>query len=721
MLTKMKVSVRLFVYFSIGAFFLLTLALFSIFELRSMDASVADEHIAVQKTRIVGDLADNISEFRLHESGYLMADDQQSSAEEKRELADNANAARTDRVAYRAYIASEKERALFEAMNRAWIAYAAHHAKFMDLMQTDKKASAAFFKGALKRSYQKADASTGDLAHYDVKAAATEQQEAEQVTNTGLNILLGGSILTAGMSIVVLFLLRIQVAKPLAAVTRVLSTVASGNLNVEIPGREREDEFGALARVVDVFIKTTRQLNQAHHDAENAHRQVEALARHDVLTGLPNRRMLAEEMDKALSRIGRTDGVCAVMAIDLDRFKPVNDVYGHPTGDAVLREIGDRLNRIFRKSETLSRLGGDEFAVIAEFESQPDGPTTLAERLVQAASQPIQVDGAVIEVGATIGVALAPNDGSDPESLLRAADIAMYRGKREGRGCVRFFEKNMEAELRARVQLEAELRAGIAAGEIRPHYQPIVSITDQTLLGFEGLARWHHPQKGLLMPEIFIRMADEIGLMPELTYSILRAACRDAKNWPEHLLLAINVSPGQLKDTGLPVQLLSILVEEGFPPERLEVEITEDALVADMDQARLVLKSLQNIGIHVALDDFGTGYSSLYHLRELHFDRIKIDRSFIQSLFDDKDNGQIVSAIIAMSKSLGLPTTAEGVEDPEHWRKLKELGCENAQGFFFGEAMTAAEAAQLIDSDIGSEIQLGSHAKARRAASGTSA
>jgi diguanylate cyclase (GGDEF)-like protein len=498
------------------------------------------------------------------------------------------------------------------------------------------------------------------------------------------------------MAIVLLFLIRRQVGRPLSAITRALSTVASGNFNVQVPGHDRRDEIGVLARALEVFLRTAQQLDQAHRDAEEARRQVETLARHDVLTGLPNRRLLSEEMRRALARIGRSGGICAILVADLDRFKPVNDVYGHATGDAVLCELAKRLSRILRKSETLARLGGDEFAVVAEFVSDPDGPMRLAARLIEAASLPITVDGTVIEVGATIGVALAANDGSDPDSLLRAADIAMYRGKREGRGCIRFFEESMELELRGRLHLETELRAGIAAGEIMPHYQPVVSLVDQQLLGFEILARWHHPKKGLLPPAVFISVAQETGMIPELTYSILRTACRDAKHWPAHLTLALNVSPSQLKDTQLAVRLLSILVEEGFPPERLEVEVTEDALVADLDGARAILESLQNIGIRVALDDFGTGYSSLYHLRELHFDKIKIDRSFVQSIFENRGNNEIVKAIIGMSKSLGLPTTAEGIEDFEQMRKLAELGCENGQGFYFGAAVSAAEAGQVI-------------------------
>lgn len=718
MLTKMTVSFRLFLYFSIGASLLLMLAIFSIVELRSVNSIAAFEQNSATRTRMAGELADSVSEFRLGEANYLLAADRLHAAEAQADMADHLKANADYRVAYLPLITSEEERRLFATLERTWAVYAARHVEFMGIARTDKNRATSLYAGALQAAYKAADTATDDLSDYILEGAKVERARAQSITDNVLGILIGISLLTFCMAIILLFLIRSQVGRPLAAITRALSTVAGGDLNVEVPGCGRHDEIGALACAVDVFIKTARQLDQAHREVEEAHRQVEALARHDALTGLPNRRLLAEEMVRTLSRIRRKGGTYAIFVIDLDRFKPVNDVYGHAAGDTVLCEVANRLKDVLRKSEVLARLGGDEFAVIAEFTSEQDGPMRLAGRLIKAASHPIAVNGTVIEVGATIGVSLAPQDGSDPDSLLRSADIAMYRGKRQGGGCFRFFEESMETELRARVQLEAELRAAIPAGEIMPHYQPVVSLADQRLLGFEILARWHHPEKGLLPPAAFIPVVDEIGMMLELTCSMLHTACRDAKQWPAHLTLALNIAPSQLKDPQLPVRLLSILLEEGFPPERLEVEVTEDALVADMDQARAILKSLQNIGIRIALDDFGTGYSSLHHLRELHFDKIKIDRSFIQSIFENQGNRSIVSAIIQMGKGLGMPTTAEGIEDIEHVQKLIELGCENGQGYYFGKAMTAAEAARLIGSKTRSAESRGSNAKGLRAAAG---
>ncbi len=696
MFTKMTVSFRLFVYFSIGAALLLMLAAFSIVELRSINAIAAKEQRAATRGRLAGELANAISEFRVREATDLLAKDPNSIAKVQADMAARIDANEDLRSDYRPLIGSDTERHLFDTLGQTWKSYAARHADFLALARSDKPAAADFYLGPLNEDYRATDAAADALGRYSIENTQAERERAQHITDAALRILTAISLVTVIMAGILLLLIRSQVGRPLTAITHALSTVASGNFSVEVPGHERHDEIGTLARALEVFLRTAQQLDQAHRDAEEAHRQMQTLARHDVLTGLPNRRMLWEEMRKSLARVSRSGGMCAIMVIDLDRFKPVNDVYGHVTGDSVLFEVAKRLNEVLRKGDTLARLGGDEFAVVAEFAVDTDGPMRLATRLIRAASESVSVEGASIDVGATIGVALAPADGMDPDSLLRAADIAMYRGKREGRGCFRFFEESMELELRSRVNLESELRAGIAAGEIVPYYQPIVSLADQSLLGFEILARWQHPQKGELLPSIFIPIAEETGMMPELTYRILRIACRDARYWPAYLTLSLNISPSQLKDTQFAVHLLSILVEEGFPPERLEVEMTEDALVADLDQARAILKSLQNIGIHIALDDFGTGYSSLYHLRELHFDRIKIDRSFIQSIFENRENAEIVGAIIGIGKSLGLPTTAEGIEDLQHMRKLAELGCENGQGFYFGRPMGVAEAAKMV-------------------------
>jgi predicted signal transduction protein with EAL and GGDEF domain len=344
----------------------------------------------------------------------------------------------------------------------------------------------------------------------------------------------------------------------------------------------------------------------------------------------------------------------------------------------------------------VSRLGGDEFALLLRYRIGSDQLLKLSEDIIARLSRPVAWGQGQVEIGATIGIALSALDGTDAEALLHAADVAMYRGKREGRGSIRFFEPAMDSELKARLQMEHELRAGIANGEVRPYYQPLVSLKSGKLLGFEVLARWHHPARGLIAPVQFIQLAEDTGLITDLSYSLLRQACLEARTWPSQLQLAVNVSPYQLKDRAMPERILAILTETGFAPGRLEVEVTETALVNDLESARSILTSLQNVGIRVALDDFGTGYSSLYHLHELRFDKIKIDQCYVQSLADSAESVKIVNAILGLGKSLGLLTTAEGIECEAHSTWLADQGCSFGQGYLFGRPMPADEAAKMF-------------------------
>jgi diguanylate cyclase (GGDEF)-like protein len=425
---------------------------------------------------------------------------------------------------------------------------------------------------------------------------------------------------------------------------------------------------------------------------EEAEQQANTLARHDPLTGLANRRVLGDAIQDAKSP---TAPAHALLLIDLDRFKPVNDVHGHAAGDAVLCETSSRLRVIAGHRAIVARLGGDEFAVFLSYRGRHE-LMRVAQQIITAIAAPYSLGDGKVSIGATVGIALMPEDGSDSSSLLRCADIALYRGKKEGRNTFRFFEYGMDEELKARAALEAELRAAIANGEIKPHYQPLVSLEDQGLLGFEVLARWYHPTRGVLSPDAFIDIAEDTGLITELSYRLMREACLDARSWPAHLRLALNISPGQLKDRALPERLLAILTETGFAPGRFEIEITETALAADLDTARATLTSLQNCGVKIALDDFGTGYSSLYHLRELRFDKIKIDRSFVQALNKDGESTKIVDAIINLGKSLGLLTTAEGIENTANRDWLKEQGCTFGQGYLFGKPMAARTINALV-------------------------
>lgn len=436
-------------------------------------------------------------------------------------------------------------------------------------------------------------------------------------------------------------------------------------------------------------------LEKAHEATEAAHRLAESMARHDALTGLPNRRVFAETLEKTLTRARRGSVSCAVLIIDLDHFKPVNDIHGHAAGDEVLREISARLRAVSRDSDTVARLGGDEFGVIVDCvapELPIEAASALANRIIASVGQPISVGNQSVEVGASVGISVCPDDGTDCDTLLRAADMAMYRAKEEGRGAFRLFAQSMESALRERVELERDARRAVVEHDIRPYYQPLMLLKEDRLVGFEILARWHHPTRGNIGPDIFIPIVEKLGLIGELTYDLLRRACLDARDWPSEITIALNISPLHFSDPLLPIKMLAILSETDFPPKRLEVEVTESALITDVAAARVALAALQDIGIKISLDDFGTGYSSLYNLRELHFDKIKIDRSFVQSMQSDKSSDKIVSSVIDLAKNLGLPVIAEGIEHRREMQEIIKRGGEYGQGFYFGKAVPAKEA-----------------------------
>jgi diguanylate cyclase (GGDEF)-like protein len=445
--------------------------------------------------------------------------------------------------------------------------------------------------------------------------------------------------------------------------------------------------------VVAASIRKSFKLRREMMARDQAEAQAESMARHDPLTGLANRRLFKEVIEARLQAAGPSG---AVLLIDLDRFKTINDVHGHPAGDTVLLTVAERLRALLPQGSVAARLGGDEFALFLPHEGNNDVLSRLAHDAITSLSVPVAWGRTQLEVGATIGIALSPLDGADAEALLHAADLAMYRGKKEGRGTFRFFEPSFDKELKARAQLEAELRMAVEKGEIEPYYQPLVLLSDRQLVGFEILARWRHPTRGLLSPAHFIAVAEETGLIAELSCKLLRRACLDAKNWPAHLQIALNAAPQQLQDPSFAERVLAILTETGFAPGRLEVEVTETALMNDMDSARSTLESLRNLGVRIALDDFGTGYSSLYYLREIRFDKVKIDRSFVQSLPESTESMKIVDAIMGLAKSLGLATTAEGVETPESFAWLASQGCTYGQGYLFGRPMSASAAGQLF-------------------------
>ncbi len=457
-------------------------------------------------------------------------------------------------------------------------------------------------------------------------------------------------------------------------------------------------EAKAAQEKEQTYQRHVAALEKAHEATEAAHRLAESLARHDALTGLPNRRLFADTLGKAVARAQRGSTRSAVMIVDLDGFKPINDINGHATGDDVLREIAERLGALTRNEDTVARLGGDEFGVILDCANATpaEAASALAARIVADLSHPISIGDQVVEVGASVGISLCPDDGADADTLLRAADMAMYRAKEEGRGTYRLFAQGMEDALRERMALERDVRRAVLQKDIQPHYQPLMHLTEGQLVGFEILARWHHPTQGHIAPDVFIPIVEKLGLIGDMTYDLLRRACLDALDWPNHITISLNISAIHLTDPLLPVKLLATLSETDFPPKRLEIEVTETSLVADIEAARSALVAIQELGIKISLDDFGTGYSSLYNLRELKFDKIKIDRSFISSMQSNAGSAKIVSSVIDLAKSLGLPVIAEGIESQQEMQEIVRRGGEYGQGYYFGKAMPACDASRLV-------------------------
>jgi diguanylate cyclase (GGDEF)-like protein len=427
-----------------------------------------------------------------------------------------------------------------------------------------------------------------------------------------------------------------------------------------------------------------------------AERRAHELAHTDPLTGLANRRQFEHALQATIASPPGADSVHAVLMLDLNGFKKVNDIYGHSAGDDVLVVVSQRLAGVMREGDVLARLGGDEFAVIARHLAGPESATGIALRVMKSLEAPIEIKSKLCRMAVGIGIALVPTDGNSSGEIIRRADAALYRAKTEKQSAVRFFEESIDRLTRERELLERELALAIGTDALCPWYQPIVDLRTQEVIAFEALARWSHPTLGNIPPDRFIPMAEDCGLIRELSVHLLRRACRDAREWPDGVLLSFNISPAELKDRTLGLRILSILGESGLSPHRLELEITESALVRDLETAKEVLGSLREAGVRIALDDFGTGYSNLYHLRNFKLDKIKVDRSFVEGMNIENESAAIVRALIGLGSGLGLTVTAEGIEHAAQRDALVEQGCQQGQGFLFSRAVPADEALALL-------------------------
>ncbi len=430
-------------------------------------------------------------------------------------------------------------------------------------------------------------------------------------------------------------------------------------------------------------------------ERQRAEERIAHMARHDALTDLPNRILLRARLEHELKRVKR--GEClAVLCLDLDHFKSVNDTLGHPVGDELLKAVADRLRRCTREPDTIARLGGDEFAIIMTAMEQPTDAAALSGRVRDAITKPYDLDGHQIVVDISIGISIAPIDATEPDQLLKNADMALYGAKADGRGVYRFFEPEMDARMQQRRELEMDLRRALVNGEFELHYQPLVNLQDNDISGFEALLRWHHPVRGLISPADFIPIAEESGLIVPLGEWVLRQACAETASWPGNFKVAVNLSPAQLKSRNLVQVVTNALAAAGMTASRLQLEITESVLMQNTFATLGTLHQLRNLGVQIAMDDFGTGYSSLSYLRSFPFDKIKIDRSFINDLSNGAEPLAIVHAVANLAKSLSMVSTAEGVETQQQLEKLQAVGCTEMQGHLFSRARPAVEIVKLF-------------------------
>ena len=507
------------------------------------------------------------------------------------------------------------------------------------------------------------------------------------------------------ISLVAALLVARAIAGPTVRLTKVMAVLADGDVEVEIPDRNRRDEIGAMAKAVGVF--RDNMVNERRLASEVIH-----LAHHDALTDLPNRVLFHESLERALSR-ARRGRPLALHCLDLDQFKSVNDALGHPVGDLLLQAVSQRLAAGLRETDTVARLGGDEFAVMQTEIESPLDAANLAKRMIEVLEESFEICEHNIVIGASIGIAFAPQDGADADQLLKCADLAMYRAKNDGRGTYRLFHPEMDAEMQTRHALEIDLRAALLSEQLELFFQPLVDLRVEKIIGFEALLRWRHPTRGLVSPDQFIPLAEETGLIVQIGEWVIQHACAAAIHWPDNVKVAVNLSAVQFRSHNLVAATEAALLHSGLPPSRLEFEMTETALMSDATGTLAVLHQFRALGIHIAMDDFGTGYSSLSYLRRFPFDRIKIDQSFVRDLGKQQDCIAIIRAAAALGTDLGIAITAEGVETQQQLAMLEHAGCTEFQGYLFSRPVPGDRVIDLLRTFSVTEVtspQIGEYA-----------
>ena len=473
-------------------------------------------------------------------------------------------------------------------------------------------------------------------------------------------------------------------------------------LRAAVPGEERwwsisarplYDEFGNFLG----FRGSGHDLTEKRRSQEHASR----LAHYDSLTGLANRLQMAQTLERLLAAPNPGQRACAIFLLDLDRFKQVNDTMGHPVGDALLTQVAERLKHTVGEAGRVGRLGGDEFEVVLPGQHKREDLANLADRVIRNLSLPYQLDGHRVVIGASIGIALSPDDGVTSEALIRNADLALYAAKDGGRGRHHFYAADLHSDAEERRQLEADLREAVATGGLELAYQPVVQTTTERITGFEALLRWNHPVHGPMSPTKFIPIAEDVGLIAQIGEWALRTACQELTKWPESVRVAVNVSPLQFANPGLPAVVTQALANAQVSPDRLELEITESVFLNEDEGVEKMFSALKRIGVRLVLDDFGTGYSSLGYLKRAPFNKIKIDQSFVRGATQaGSPNGAIISSIVSLAEALGMETTAEGVETFDELDLVRHLGCSHVQGFIYDKPLTFTQASERLASGL---------------------
>jgi diguanylate cyclase (GGDEF)-like protein len=468
----------------------------------------------------------------------------------------------------------------------------------------------------------------------------------------------------------------------------------------EALSRANEELEGRVADRTKDLVQANDHLRHEMQQREQSQATIAHLAHHDALTGLPNRLQFHQQLTHAVQHHQLHGNDLAVLFIDLDGFKAINDTLGHATGDALLKHVASRLRNALRDEDTIGRLGGDEFAVIQVGVEQPREAAALAMRLIEVVKTPFRINNQSLTVGASVGIVLADSDYQEPEELLRAADLAMYRAKADGRGRHRFFDPELDRQVQERRSLELALRSAVDQDALGIHYQPLVNLQSGRISGFEALSRWNDPIRGVVSPSVFIPLAEEIGLISVIGRRILERACAEAATWPEYISIAVNLSPAQFQCGTLVDVVKGALDASGVRPSRLELEITESIFLKSSEANLGQLTEIGALGVRISMDDFGTGYSSLCYLRSFPFDKIKIGKSFVQDMPTNPSSMAIVRAVCGLARSFGASTAAEGVENDEQLRHVKAEGCTEVQGFIFSKPLPACEVPALLAADM---------------------